>query len=397
MERTDIFISGGGLAGLIAAAAFGQAGFSVVLADPTPPVREADEDGSDLRSTAYLRPAQALIERTGLWADLEPEATPLDVLEAVDTVGWPPQIRDRRAFQSDETGSNPFGWNLSNWQTRRVLTDRISKLPQVDLRLGTGFHSVVQRETEAIVRLADGSRLRCRLAIGADGRASPLREAAGIDVDITRYGQKALAFIATHDLPHGNVSTEIYNEGGAFTLVAAQDVNGHPASAVVWMNTGARALDLLAMEDAAFEETMTLRSCGLFGALKLASARRIWPVVTQRSKALTAQRVALIAEAAHVLPPIGAQGLNTSLQDVAALLRLAEDAPDQLGSATMLDAYGKARARDIAARARVIDLFNRVCTSGDPRVQDLRLTGLRAVHGIAPLRQAVMRAGLGAE
>lgn len=395
MERTDIFISGGGLAGLIAAAAFGQAGFSVVLADLAPPVSAADDDGSDLRSTAYLRPAQSLIDRAGLWEDLAPHATPLAVLEAVDSTGWPPNIREQRAFEAEETGASPFGWNILNWRARKVLSENIAALPNVALRFGTGFQSIVQRETEAILRLTDGTRLRARLAIAADGRGSPLREAAGIGTEITRYGQKALAFTVTHEVPHRDVSTEIYNAGGAFTLVPMPDVEGRPASAVVWMNNDAEARRLMSLETQDFEERMTLRSCGLRGPLNLASPRRIWPIVTQKAHALTAQRVALIAEAAHVLPPIGAQGLNTSLQDVAALLQAAETAPDRLGDAAMLSVYDRARSRDIAARARVIDLFNRVCKSGIGPVQDLRLAGLRMVHGVAPLRQAVMRAGLG--
>jgi len=395
MDRTDIFISGGGLAGLIAAAALGQAGFHVILADPALAPETAEAEASDLRSTAYLRPARSLIERAGLWADLAPHATPLDALRIIDTVGWPPEIRETRAFQSSEVGDGPFGWNLLNWMTRKMLAERLANLPGVELRLGSAFKSLVQRESEAIVRLTDGTSLRARLAIAADGRSSPLREAAGIGTDIARYGQKALAFTVAHSLPHENISTEIYNQGGAFTLVPAADHDGRPASAVVWMNDGALALDLMKSSDAELEEVMSARSCGVLGDLHLASPRRLWPVVTQRALALTSQRVALIAEAAHVLPPIGAQGLNTSLHDVAALLALAEAAPERLGEVGMLAEYERSRARDIALRARAIDLFNRICKSGEVPVQNLRLAGLRAVHGVAPLRRAVMRTGLG--
>ncbi len=392
MERVDLFISGGGLAGLIATAAFGQAGFRVVLADPAPP---SGDEGSDLRSTAYLQPSRTLIERAGLWQALAPHATPLEVLRVVDSVGWPPEIRESREFRAEETGEAAFGWNLPNWRARRVLAEAIAALPGVSLRLGTGFRTLVQRESEALVTLSDGARLRARLALAADGRASPLREAAGIGVDVTRYGQKALAFSVTHDLPHEGVSTEIYNRGGAFTLVPLGDAGGRPASAVVWMDDGPRAVALAAMEAGAFAAEMQARSCGVLGALELATGRQVWPVVTQRAQAMVAQRVALIAEAAHVLPPIGAQGLNTSLQDVAVLVGLAVAAPEALGAPAMLDAYAAARGRDLAARARAIDLFNRVCKSGLVPVQSLRLAGLRAVHGIAPLRRAAMRAGLG--
>lgn len=391
----DIFISGGGIAGLVAAAAFGRAGFSVVLADPVPPVDTAEAEGSDLRSTAYLQPARDLLVRAGLWETLAPHATPLETLQVIDTSGWPPEERARRAFQSADLGPEPFGWNLLNWVTRKALSEEIARQGMVDLRLGVGFQSIVPREAHAVVRLSDGSSLRARLAVAADGRGSPLREAAGIGVETTRYGQKALAFSVTHPLPHDHVSTEIYNQGGAFTLVPLGDQHGGPASAVVWMNDGPRAVELAGMEAAAFEAVMTERSLGILGHLTLASPRRVWPVVTQTATRLSAQRVAVVAEAAHVLPPIGAQGLNTSLNDVTALLDLAEAAPERLGEAAMLAAYEKTRARDIQARARVIDIFNRVCRSGQPAVQALRLAGLRSVHDLAPVRRAVMKAGLG--
>jgi 2-octaprenyl-6-methoxyphenol hydroxylase len=391
----DVFISGGGIAGLAAAAAFGQAGFSVILADPAPPVDAAEADGSDLRSTAFLQPARDLFERTGLWPSLAPHATPLEILRAVDTVGWPPEIRATRDFRADDISDRPFGWNLPNWQTRHVLTGTIGRMPNVELRMGTGFARLLTRDREAMVTLTDGSTLSARLVVAADGRDSPVREAAGIGVATTRYGQKAIAFNVTHPYPHENVSTELYNEGGAFVLVPLPDLQGGPASAVVWMNDGRRSIDLMAMDEASFSREATLRSCGVLGDLALASPRRLWPVVTQRAEALAAQRTAIVAEAAHVLPPIGAQGLNTSLHDIVALVDLAAADPEGLGSRTMLAAYEATRERDIRTRATVIDLFNRVCRSGEVPVQALRLAGMKAVHDIAPLRRAVMRAGLG--
>ncbi|MEO0702785.1 MAG: FAD-dependent monooxygenase [Pseudomonadota bacterium] len=391
----DIFISGGGIAGLVAAAAFGRAGFSVCLADPAPPVDKAEAEGSDLRSTAYLQPARDLLETAGLWDTLAPHATPLDALRVIDTTGWPPEPTATREFRADELGELPFGWNLPNWLTRKVLADHIATLDRVDLRLGVGFKSLLQRETAALITLTDGTRLSAKLAIAADGRASPLREAAGISVTTTRYGQKALAFSVTHPHPHGNISTEIYNAGGAFTLVPLPDHQGGPASAVVWMNDGPRAAELMAMAPPKFEAEMTARSTALLGHLTLASPRRMWPVITQRATRLAAQRVAITAEAAHVLPPIGAQGLNTSLNDIAALLQIATAAPGEIGAGNMLSAYEKNRTRDIKARAAVIDLFNRICRSDTAAIQALRTRGLKAVYDITPVRRAVMQAGLG--
>ncbi|NND43477.1 MAG: UbiH/UbiF family hydroxylase, partial [Silicimonas sp.] len=298
-------------------------------------------------------------------------------------------------FRSSDLGAPAFGWNLPNWLTRKLLTEALAARPDTDLRLGTGFRSVLTREREAIVTLSDGDRLRARLAIAADGRASPLRDALGIKTTIARYGQKALAFTVTHDAPHNNVSTELYLSGGAFTLVPLPDHHGQPASAVVWMNDGPDALRLLDMGTTAFSQAATTRSCGVLGNLTLASPRRMWPVVTQRAMRLTAERSAIIAEAAHVLPPIGAQGLNTSLHDVSALVDLARDTPEEIGERGWLDRFARRRERDIRARAGVIDLYNRVCRSDAPPVQALRSLGLSTVHDVAPLRKGIMRAGLG--
>lgn len=394
-RTVDVFISGGGIAGLTAAAALGRLGLSVVVADPMPPVASGGSEGSDLRSTAFLQAARALLERAGLWDALADHATPLDVLRVVDCAGMPPEIQTDRAFQASDLGDAAFGWNLPNWLTRKVLIDAIEAMPGIDLRLGTGFSDLLTREREAIVRLSDGSRVRARLAIGADGVMSPLRQAAGIDVEITRYGQKALAFVVAHDIAHENISTELYLSGGAFTLVPLPDVDGSPASAVVWMNDGSDARALMDLSDDAFSAAATERSCGVLGALRVISPRRVWPIVTQRAKALTTERVALIAEAAHVLPPIGAQGLNTSLADISALVDLAEAAPETLGTAGFLREFARARDKDIRARATAIDLFNRVCRSDAPPVQALRSLGLKAAHDVAPLRKSLMRAGLG--
>lgn len=391
----DIFISGGGIAGQVAAAVFAARGFSVVMADPVPPVTEADLDGSDLRSTAFLRPARELFEACGIWPLLAPHSKPLDSLAVIDTTGWPPVVRDRRTFVASDMGDEPFGWNLMNWVVRRELWTYLQGASGITALYGTGFKSLVQRSGEAIVGLDNGDRVRARLAIAADGKFSPLREAAGIDVSITRYGQKSLAFTVTHDLPHDNISTEIYNEGGPFTIVPLPDIGGKSASAIVWMNFGPRAVELMEMEVPAFEEVMFTRSTGLLGRMHLEGRRSIWPIVTQTARRLTEGRVAVVAEAAHALPPIGAQGLNTSLNDIIALVEAAMKSPADPGAPSVLAAYDAARKPDIAARARVIDAFNRVARSGEVAMQAVRLAGLKAVHDIAPVRKGVMRAGLG--
>lgn len=393
-EETDILISGGGVAGLIAAAAFGTAGFSVICVDPSPPVTERDAKGADLRTTAFLQPSRDMLQAAGLWDRLAPHATPLQVMRIVDAGGGTPKPRLTKDFDAAEISDEPFGWNLPNWLLRREILIELDALPNVDFRPGVGTADVLTREAEALVNLTSGT-VSARLLIAADGRNSPVRETLGIGVRTTRYGQKALAFAVTHPVPHDNVSTEVHRSGGPFTLVPLPDYKGNPSSAVVWMERGPEAERLANLPPEDFEARMTERSGHVLGPLKLASQITLWPIISQIAHRFTAQRTALVAEAAHVLPPIGAQGLNMSLADLKTLLDLATADPAELGSRTMLDTYQRRRWAEAQARLLGIDALNRASMAGPQIARDLRAAALNALYSAKPIRQLLMRAGLG--
>ncbi|MEI4471213.1 UbiH/UbiF family hydroxylase [Frigidibacter sp. MR17.24] len=394
-ETTDILISGGGIAGLIAAAAFGAAGFATLVVDPAPPASSDADPDADLRSTAFLQPSVRLLDEIGLWPRLAPHATPLQVMRIVDAGGPAPEPRAIRDFDAAEISDQPFGWNLPNWLLRREIAAHLETLTGTRFRPGCGLAGLLARETEARARLSDGTTVSARLLVGADGRDSAVRTALGIGARTCRYGQKALVFAVTHPIPHGNVSTEIHRSGGPFTLVPLPDRDGLPCSAVVWMETGPEAMRLAALPAPAFEAELARRSCGLLGPLTLITRRPVWPIIARHADRLTGPRSALVAEAAHVVPPIGAQGLNMSLADIRTLRDLAVADPDALGSAGMLAAYARARAPEIRARLAGIDLLNRASMLAPQPLRDLRAAGLSAIHGIAPLRRLAMKAGLG--
>ncbi len=393
--QTDILISGGGVAGLVAAAAFGTAGFSVICVDPAPPVTSATDDGADLRSTAFLQPSIPVLAQAGLWARLEPFAAALQIMRIIDAGGEVAEPRLIKDFDAADVSDKPFGWNLPNWLLRREMVAHLASLPGVDFRPGVGTAGVLTRASEALVTLTDGSRVSARLLIAADGRTSPVRQALGIPVKTTRYGQKALAFAVTHPVPHQNISTEIHRTGGPFTLVPLPDRDGLPASAVVWMDHGPEVARRAALPQPAFEAEMTARSCHILGPLTLASKRSVWPIISQMADRMAGERTALIAEAAHVMPPIGAQGLNMSLADIGTLLELAVANRGTLGDAVMLDAYHNRRHWQMQARVAGIDALNRASMLGAPALRDLRAGALEALYAVTPVRKTLMRAGLG--
>lgn len=396
MAEHDILISGGGVAGLTAAAAFGAAGFSVLVVDPAPPVTSAAQPGADLRTTAFLQPARGLMERAGLWDRLAPHAMELDTMRIVDAGGTDGEARVTRDFLSHEVCEGPFGWNLPNWLLRREIGARLDEMETVTFRAGVGFADMVAREDEVRARLTDGSRANVSLVIGADGRGSAVRQSLGIPARVVRYGQKAVVFAVTHDHPHGGMSTEVHRSGGPFTLVPLPDFDGKPCSSVVWMEDGPECNRLAALSEDEFSRAATDRSAWVYGPLQLAAKRQVWPIISQIATALTGPRAALVAEAAHVVPPIGAQGLNMSLADITCLLDLASAQPGAIGSRRMLDAYARRRLPEVTLRVAGVDMLNRVSRAGARPIRDLRALGIRALHGAGPVRRNLMRLGLGA-
>ncbi len=391
---TDILVSGGGIAGLTAACAFGAAGHRVICVDPAPPVTEAADPTSDLRSTAFLQPARQTLIAAGIWDLLQDHATPLQIMRLADAGGESNEIRKVADFDALEVSGMPFGWNFPNWLLRRELLNRIADLPDVSFLPGISTKTLTTRESEAIVRLSDGRSVRAALVVAADGRNSPVRSMLNIGVKTWRYGQKALAFTVSHTEPHHNVSTEIHRSGGPFTLVPLPDRDGKHHSAIVWMETGPHAKELAEMPPEEFDAALNARSCGVLGKLTLESRLTLWPIISQMAERLSGQRTALVAEAAHVIPPIGAQGLNMSLADIQCLLELFADAPD-IGAQALLDRYHRKRWPDIKARVTGVDILNRAAMAESPSLRDLRMKGLTSLHGIKPLRKVAMQAGLG--
>jgi 2-octaprenyl-6-methoxyphenol hydroxylase len=394
ITETDILVAGGGIAGLTGTARLAAAGFDVICVDPAP----AQSPGTDQRTTAFLEPAVATLERAGAWAAMAPGAAPLWTMRLIDAGGQAREVRETADFEAREMMDRPFGWNVPNIATREALLARLAALPSARLINGQTVTGMVPRSAEAVARLSGGDQIRARLVLAADGRDSGLREAAGIMARRWHYGQKGLVFAVTHPRPHDGVSTEIHRTGGPLTLVPMPDRDGFPCSSVVWMAPGPRAVELNALDDEALGAELTTETMGLFGPLTVTGPRALWPIIGQLAARLDGQRLALIAEAAHVIPPIGAQGLNMSLADIETLARLIEEARAtgrDIGAPDLLAAYQRQRYPEMAARVAGIDLLNRAAQANAQPLRDFRRTGLKAIRDIRPLRRLAMRWGLG--
>ena len=253
--------------------------------------------------------------------------------------------------------------------------------------------SVEPADDAVVVSLKSGETLRAALVIGADGRRSLCRDAAGIAVDQREYKQAALTVSFKHSRPHNDASTEFHTPSGPFTLVPLPGSR----SSLVWVLDPIHADEIAALDDAALSAEIERASHSILGKIEIEPGRGLFPLGVVTAKRFGDRRIALVGEAAHVIPPIGAQGLNLGLRDAASIGELAVQAHRDgrdIGGADVLSAYDKMRRADVGTRTLAIDLLNRTLLSDLLPLQGVRGLGLYALDRIGPLRRAVMREGI---
>jgi len=388
-RRCDVLIAGAGLAGLTAAIAFAEAGFDVVCCG-------ADERMARGRTVAMLDRSIANLESLGLWAAIETDAAPMRALRIIDDTGalFPPHPVE---FHCSEIGLSAFGWNVENDRMADALAQRAAATTGVE-RIGLAVATYNFASDEALARLYDGRIIAGALIIGADGRASRARRAAGLETRTHRYPQSALTALLSHRLPHRDFSTEFHTRQGPFTLVPlpANDAALNRSS-LVWVMSDREARRHEALDHAALEREIERQARSILGAMRLEGARGVFPMVRQVVPKITAERLALVGDAAHAFPPIGAQGLNLGLRDVEAIVASAVEARAErrdIGGSDVLRRYERARRADIAARTAVVDGLNRALLTRFAPVDFARGAGLAALGAIGPLRRLVMREGV---
>ena len=380
MNSFDVIVAGAGPAGLTAACLLAQDGRRVALVSSA-------ATAHDPRTVALMGPSLRLLEHIGIWpGELEPRTTPLRRLRLVDDTGSrfrAPTI----TFDPAEIGEDVFGWNIPLGLLIPALNTRAATLGVTMIAAdatGASFESA-----SLAVHTSDGTSLAARLLLAADGRNSLLREAAGIRTNAWAYDQTALATSFAHSGPHDSISTEYHKASGPFTTVPLPGNN----SSLVWMERPARAAELMAMADAELAREIQLAGHGELGLVSGIGPRRLFPMQGMVAREFARNRTLLIGEAAHVVPPIGAQGLNMSLRDAAQAAELVGEHEDP-GHPDILRDYDLRRRRDVRPRQQAIDLMNRSLLSGMLALEGGRAASLALLSQFAPLRRYVMRQGL---
>lgn len=390
MARYDVVVIGTGPVGLAAAVALAREGFATAVCGPQwPPAGGRLET----RTAAIFGGGIPMLENLGVWSALEKVATPIRAIRIVDDMGGllrAPEV----LFAATDIGEEALGYNIPNAAAVAALEDACRKTGLGVTRIETaGVQDIAVAAGEVAVRTTEGIVLKGNLVVGADGRNSPSRAAAGIEVESWTYDQSALVCTFAHGRPHDGISTELHRPSGPFTVVPLPG----RTSSLVWVERRQEAERLLGLAEGAFRALMEERLAGLLGLIGEIGPRATFPLSGLSAKRMGQNRIALAGEACHVIPPIGAQGLNLGLRDVAALTEcLAEGrrAGSDVGSDDVLANYERARRSDITMRTTGVDLLNRSLLTEIAPLHLARGAMLQLLSVVPALRGLLIKQGL---
>ncbi len=387
MDRYDVIILGGGLVGLTLGIALARHQVSVAVIDPADPDKVL-ATGFDGRASAVASAPWRMLQAIGVGERLEGKGCPIHAIKVQD--GLSPESLMFEPSADD----GALGHMFEN-RDLRIALDQTARAAEGLTLLRPARPATVERDLDGVrVTLADGRTITGALLIGAEGRQSPTREAAGITVARWRYEHVAMIASIAHEKPHGNVAYEIFYPAGPFAILPLIDgPDGEHRSALVWTVDEKHAPAMLGLPDRAYQAEAEKRMGGMLGAVRLISPRSSYPLGFHHAARITDTRLALVGDAAHGIHPIAGQGVNLGYRDVAALtevlvegMRLGLDP----GDAQLLARYQRWRSLDSFLVASSTDGLTRLFGLKGRTARTVRRIGLGAVQRLGPLKKRFM-------
>jgi len=395
--KTDVCVVGAGPVGATLACALAKGGLSVAVVDrsPLPPMEHPEFDG---RAYAVASGSRAFLEEAGIWSALPQRPCPIHDIRVSDG-----RIGEEASalflhFDHHEAERGPFGWMIEARSLRVALNARMHGLPKLQVHAPATV-SVNRKMDGAVVQIEDGPRIACRLVVGAEGRRSPLREAARIPVTRITYRQSGLVCAIAHERPHNNSALEHFLPAGPFAQLPMSGIDGEPnISAIVWTERADLAPCIMALDKAAFEREVLRRLGSHLGKIRLVGRRWLYPLGALHAQRYTGLRLALVGDAAHGIHPIAGQGLNLGFRDAIALSELLVSAVGNgadPGNASLLSRYQARRRPDNLLMLAATHVLDRLFSTNDPTLRAVRDIGIAGVNRLPSLKRLFMRQAMG--
>lgn len=393
----DVCVIGAGPVGATLACRLASAGIRTAVIDRAalPPMEHPDFDG---RAYAIAAGSRALLEVAGVWDLLPAEPGPiLDIRVSDGRIGRTASPLFLH-FDHADADRGPFGWMVEARNLRMALNARMHRVEALSVH-APAIATVKRFSDGAVVQVQGGPEITCRLVVAAEGRASPLREAAGIPVTRLTYRQSGIVAAIAHERPHDGAALEHFLPAGPFAQLPMAGIDGEPhLSAVVWTERASIAPRIMAMDDAAFGREIARRLGNHLGAIRPVGRRWIYPLSAMHAQRYTDTRLALVGDAAHGIHPIAGQGLNLGLRDIIALsarIVAAVEAGEDPGAPAMLAAYQAERRPANLMMLAATHALDRLFSTDNPLVRAVRDIGIAGVERLPGLKKAFMRQAMG--
>ncbi|MEQ8319611.1 MAG: UbiH/UbiF/VisC/COQ6 family ubiquinone biosynthesis hydroxylase [Rhodospirillales bacterium] len=392
--KADILIIGGGLVGSVAARALSETGFRVVVVDGMDPA-DAMDAAFDGRASAIAAASERLLSAIGIWPHLADEVAPILDIRVADGAS-----ALFLHYDHEDVGDGPLGYLAENRHIRKAALQSLGE-DEKAIYLAPVRVETLERAPDGVhARLSNGSDVRARLAVAADGRGSKTREAAGIGVTNWRYPQEAIVCTVEHERPHAFIAHEHFLPAGPFAILPLKGTAERPGcrSSIVWTERAAHAREMIALDDDAFLIELAKRFGDFMGEIRVVGPRFCHPLGLQFAKTSVAERLVLIGDADHGMHPIAGQGVNMGYRDVAALCDVLAEAKRlglDIGAPSVLQRYQRWRRFDNTLMLAVTDGLNRLFSNDHAPLRHARDLGLGAVNRMPPLKKVLMRSAMG--
>jgi ubiquinone biosynthesis UbiH/UbiF/VisC/COQ6 family hydroxylase len=391
--QTDVCVIGDGVIGKAAALGFAQAGLKVALLAPASSAPVSSGDAWDARVYAVNHVAHDLLSSLKVWDALD--ASRIAPVDAMEVKGDGDRAPGALTFDAYGARVGALAWIVEDSNLNRALDAALKFASNVQIVRGRA-ESLQADAASARVQLDNGDRLSAALLVGADGGQSWVRSQCGIDIDYRPYGQRAIVANFSCDKLHHNIAYQWFSATDG--VIALLPLPGQRVS-LVWSAPESLANTLLQESAAQLAARVDEASAHVLGSLTPLQPEVVksFPLALIRPHALTATRVALVGDAAHVIHPLAGHGMNLGFADVSVLIKtVMERGPHRdCGDARVLARYARARKEDILLMQLATDGLSRLFEADFEPLRLLRNAGLNIVDRLPGLKRRLIGHALG--